>query len=588
MPNGGHKNSMAMAPAQAVAPDTAPVQVADPAARAALKPAAMSSLCESLRNCCGPLAVLTDARSRQLAAHDIFHQNSRWPEFVLAPQSVDGLSQAVAHISAAGLATAPRGGGMSYSGGFLPAEPYVCVDLSRLNQVLQVNTDDLYITVQAGCTWAQVHAALAGTGYSTPYGGPLSGLRATVGGALSQNSMFFGAGQHGTAAESVLGLDVVLADGQRLRTGSGGFDGASPFARWGGPDLTALFLGDCGAFGIKAVATLRLVPAPAAQGYASYGFSSIEDMVNAQVALMRAGLGSETFGIDAYKAKHSAQTGNKLTAGVKTLSKVALSGASLAQGLKAAAGVALAGTDYLAIHPYSIHLVLDGDNPVHVQSRLDRVAHIAQQHCGTAQPASVPQVLRAQPFQPLRSVLGYNGDRWVPIHGIVPLSQALACVLAVEALIASHAEAMAQHGIVYSPLTANLDRAFLFEPCFYWSDQILPLHVEVLGESLTAPWQTRPAAPAARALVTELWQEVCTCMDRFGAVHFQIGRAYPYLQRLGASSQSLLTALKQQLDPQSRLNPGSLGLGLGMTPASPPTQAPDLSSARRPAHRAAD
>ena len=135
-------------------------------------------------------------------------------------------------------------------------------------------------------------------------------------------------------------------------------------------------------------------------------------------------------------------------------------------------------------------------------------------------------MLRAQPFQPLRSVLGYNGDRWVPIHGVLPLSKALPAVLAIEALIARHASAMQAHGIISSPLTANLDRAFLYEPCFYWPDQIKPLHVDVLGESLTEPWRSRPAAPAALALVTQLWQEVAEALDGFGAVHFQLGRAY--------------------------------------------------------------
>jgi D-lactate dehydrogenase (cytochrome) len=479
---------------------------------------------------------------------------------VFTPRSVGDLAAAVAAITAAGLAVAPRGGGMSYTGGYLPAQAWACLDLAQLNQVLEVNTADLSITVQAGCTWAQLRQALLGSGYTTPCAGPLSGLRATVGGALSQNSMFFGAGQHGTAAESVLGLQVVLASGEILHTGSAGFAGATPFVRWGGPDMTGLFLGDTGALGVKAVATLRLIPAPAAQGCASYGFSSIADMVSAQVALMRQGLGSECFGIDAYKATHSAQTGNKLAAGVKTLGQITKAGPSLLSGLKAAAGVALAGTDYLAVHPYSIHLALDGDSPAQVNDRLARVAAVAAAYGGKAQPASVPQVLRAQPFQPLRSVLGYNGDRWVPVHGILPLSQALPAVQAVEALIARHAPAMQQHHIVYSPLTANIDRAFLFEPCFYWPDEIYPLHVDVLGQALTQAWQQRPAAPAARALVRQLWQEVCDCLDGFGAVHFQIGRAYPHLPRLNPANGALLLALKQHLDPRGLMNPGSLGL----------------------------
>ncbi len=522
--------------------------------------AASATVIAALCALCGAQAVAVDDASRRLVAHDIFMQTAQWPACVVAPRSVADLAAAVAAITAAGLAVAPRGGGMSYTGGYLPAQPWVCIDLAQLNAVLAVNTDDLSITVQAGCTWAQVRQALQGTGYTTPYGGPLSGLRATVGGALSQNSVFFGAGQHGTAAESVIGLQVVLASGEVLHTGSAGFHGATPFARWGGPDLTGLFVGDTGALGVKAVATLRLLRTPAAQGCASYGFQTLADMVAAQVSLMRQGLGSECFGIDAFKARHSAQTGNKLTAGVKTLGHIARSGSSLLAGLKTAAGVALTGTDYLAVHPYSIHLALDGDTAAHVDERLARVAAVAAAHHGVAQPASVPQVLRAQPFQPLRSVLGYNGDRWVPVHGILALSQAWPAVQAVEALIERHAAAMAQHHIVYSPLTANLDRAFLFEPCFYWPDEIYPLHVDVLGSALTETWCQRPPAPQALALVQQLWREVCDCLDAHGAVHFQIGRAYPYLQRLLPPNRALLQALKLQLDPRGLMNPGSLGL----------------------------
>ena len=520
----------------------------------------LKDLPHALRLVCGTDAVVEDVAALQLAAHDIFFQSPQLPQFILYPRSSASLASASASIHCAGLALAPRGGGMSYTGGYLPAQAYACIDLSRMNRVVEVNTHDLYITLEAGCTWAQVRDALSGSGYTTPYAGPLSGLRATVGGALSQNSMFFGAGQHGSAAESVLSLSVVLANGELLHTGSAGFSGASPFARWGGPDLTGLFLGDAGAMGIKAQATLRLIPVPAAQGYASFGFPTLADMVGAQIDLMRQGLGSECFGIDAFKAVHSAQTGNKLATGLQTLSRITRAAPDLISGLKSAASLALTGTQYLAVHPYSIHLALDGDSQAHVDGRLARVAQIAVAHQGVVQPASVPTVLRAQPFQPLRSVLGYNGDRWVPVHGIVPLSKAQEVVRSIETLIAAHAKEMQTHNIVYSPLTANLDRAFLFEPCFYWPDEILPIHVDVLGTSLTAAWQKRPPSPAAHALVSQLWTEVTQCLDSFGAVHFQHGRAYPYLQRLQPSTRQLVLALKRALDPQGFMNPGSLGL----------------------------
>jgi D-lactate dehydrogenase (cytochrome) len=119
---------------------------------------------------------------------------------------------------------------------------------------------------------------------------------------------------------------------------------------------------------------------------------------------------------------------------------------------------------------------------------------------------------------------------------------------------------MREHGIVYSPLTANLDRAFVFEPCFYWPDVIYPLHTDVLGAALTQPWQDRRRRPQATACVRRLWQEVAACLQSHGAVHMQIGRAYPYLQRLEPRTRALLQALKAHVDPSGRMNPGSLGL----------------------------
>ena len=57
-----------------------------------------------------------------------------------------------------------------------------------------------------------------------------------------------------------------------------------------------------------------------------------------------------------------------------------------------------------------------------------------------------------------------------------------------------------------------------------------------------------------------MWQEVAACLDGFGAVHFQIGRAYNYLPRLAPPTRALVQALKAQLDPRGLMNPGCLGL----------------------------
>lgn len=492
--------------------------------------------------------------------HDIFEQGALAPDAVLAPASVGQLATAVRVVTGAGLAVVPRGGGMSYTGGYLPSHSgFVTFDLRRLNRVCEVNLEDMYITVQAGCTWADLHRALEGSGCRTPYWGPLSGLLATVGGALSQNSIFFGAGQHGSAAESVLGMQVVLADGSVLATGAGNRVGGSPFSRWGGPDLTGIFVGDCGALGIKAEATLRLIPCASDLGHASFGFDTIEQMTMAQVELTRRGLPTECFGVDDYKIRNSSQMGNKLVAGAKTLIDVASAGKSLLSGMRNAAKVALSARS-LADYAYSIHLTVEGDSEAVVEHRMRQVEDVASGFGGTATEGAIPKVLRARPFVPLRSVLGFDGQRWVPVHAVLPLSKAVQAVQATEQFFAERRAMMEEHGIVYSPLTSNFYNSFLLEPCFYWYDEILPLHVEVLGEELTRPWRTRPANPAARSAVMQMRTELSALYDRMGGIHFQIGRAYAYLDTLQPQAGAAVCQLKTMFDPRGLMNPGSLGL----------------------------
>ena len=216
-----------------------------------------AALVAALQVALGAEQVLADAASCAYYANDIFWQPGVAPMAIVLPktraQAVAAIEVAAAHAAA----VIPRGGGMSYTKGYLPESAgAVVVDTRKLNNVIEINVPDRYITVEAGCTWAQVHQALEGTGMSTGYWGPLSGINATVGGALSQNSAFFGSTLHGTVAESVLGVTVLLADGKVLTTGSGGRIGTKPFTRYAGPDMTGLFLGDSGALGLKLAATL--------------------------------------------------------------------------------------------------------------------------------------------------------------------------------------------------------------------------------------------------------------------------------------------------------------------------------------------
>ncbi len=124
---------------------------------------------------------------------------------VARPGSTEELAAALKAIAPAGLPIVPRGGGMSYTDGYLPRQPdSIMVDLLRLNRVLEVNPEDCYVTVEAGATWKELCDALEPHGVRTPYFGPLSGLRATIGGALQlagQRLDAAGAFHHGRLGE---------------------------------------------------------------------------------------------------------------------------------------------------------------------------------------------------------------------------------------------------------------------------------------------------------------------------------------------------------------------------------------------------
>ena len=226
-----------------------------------------------------------------------------------------------------------------------------------------------------GCTWAQLFEALKKRGLRTPYYGPMSGLVATIGGTLSQNSLFYGSGTYGTAAESVLALDVITANGTCIRTGSSANRAGEPFYRYYGPDVTGLFLADAGALGIKVAATLRVIPFPKATEYASFAFDTFYDMVDAQIAIAREQLAAECFGLDPYLNGARSEV-KDIKAGLSALAGVATSEDSFAKGVKSAFAIAKAGTGFLDNTLYTLHITADAPSADHAAWKINRINDI--------------------------------------------------------------------------------------------------------------------------------------------------------------------------------------------------------------------
>jgi FAD/FMN-containing dehydrogenase len=514
----------------------------------------------------GPENLRDDEATLALHGADIWARGPGRVALVVAPGGLDELRRSMAACHESGFDVAPRGAGMSYTGGYVPAGPNtVSLDMSRMNRILAIREDDMVVTVEAGCSWVALNAALARQGLRTPFWGPMSGLVSTIGGGLSQLNAMFGAGHYGTSSQSVVSLTVVLADGSVLRTGArrpdpAGGAGGLPFYRHYGPDLAGLFCGDCGVFGVKAEITLRLMRAPAHEGFASFSFSTGEAMLRALAEVARAGLASESCafdpGLTRVRMKRASLAGD-----VKTLGAVAARQKSWVAGALAALRVVRGGRNFIPDDGYPLHLVFEGRSAAGVAQDVAQARRIALAEGGQVIEDTIARVIRAQPFPPLNSVLGPAGERWAPIHGHVALSQAPALFGAIEAVFAGLAPRFAAAGISTGYLFTHLEtNAITVEPVFYWPEERFPVHDRAVEPAHMAQLPTLAANPEATALVREARRQVMEVFVRFGCAHFQIGRTYPYRQSLDPAAWALVETVKAALDPDGCLNPGVLGL----------------------------
>ena len=522
--------------------------------------AAIAALRQTLETLAGPDAVLHDEASRTLYSQDIWQQGSLCA-LVLRPDNGDTLARGVAAITRAGFSLIARGGGMSYTGGTLPQDARtVVVDTARMNRVLGIHAEDMYVTVEAGCRWQTLHAALEPLGLRTPYWGTLSGAVATVGGSISQNSIFWGSGQHGSAADSLLGLEVVLADGSRLHTGSAAQAQATPFFRHFGPDLTGLFSCDSGALGIKASITLRLLPALPARGGLSFDFQTPQALLAAMAAIARRGLAMECWATDPTLSAQRAQR-ERLLNDVKALAGVLRASRNPWQALLAALRLAFGGRRFLRGVQWPLHVQVEDRNEPAVRALLAEARAIARRHGGRELPNTIPLVIRANPFPPVNNMVGPGGERWVPVHALVPHSKAVALHAAVEAIYARHREALKRHGVLTGYLFTTVGHGTMaIEPLYFWPDALAALHEQSVQAAYLQQLPRHAENLEARAFVGQLRRELIALFSAEGAAHLQLGKCYPYASALRPEALALVRGLKQLLDPARRINPGALGL----------------------------
>ncbi len=500
----------------------------------------------------GEKSVETAAAALDHMSNDVYRTGGR-PLAVVRPETVEALQQAVKICAEAGVAMVPRGGGASYTDAYLyPAGGHVLFDMQGLDRI-EVDAGNAFVTVEAGVTWAALKATLDPLGLRTPFWGPFSGIAATVGGSVSQNSVSHGTAANGISAESVLSMDVVLASGELISTG------ISPATRHYGPDLTGLFTGDCGALGLKARIRLPLVARREAFVAVSFAFDDFAACHSAIARIQKERLEDSHFGLDIALSQGQIARQEGAAARLKIAAQVWKKAPSKATAVRQLLKMALAGEDPMRAGAYMAHFMVEGIDDAEAEGRARRLRAIVAPH-GREIANTVPTFVQAMPFAPLANILGPSGERWVPIHGVFRQADVVPFHAAYEALLAERRAEMKRLGVtvgtMFSPVGPS---GFLYEIALYWPDDRTAYHRETLGEAHLSALPTYPENPEARSFTDALKTEIVDLMQAHGSAHFQLGRAYPYQPRLDPQAASLLKGIKCMLDPKGLMNPGVLG-----------------------------
>ncbi|HWU03294.1 MAG TPA: FAD-binding oxidoreductase, partial [Novosphingobium sp.] len=362
-----------------------------------------------------------------------------------------------------------------------------------------------------------------------------------------------GTAAHGISAQSVLSLDVVLANGELLSTNS------AEAMRNYGPDLAGLFCGDCGTLGIKARIRLPLIRAMEHAETLSFAFDDFAQCHAGVRQAQLARLDDSHFGLDLALSQgqigRNEGMGQRLKIAAAVFKKAPNKAKAIAQILK----MALAGENPMRSGAYMCHFIVEGFDPADAAHRAARLRAVMAPY-GREIANSIPTFVRSMPFAPLANILGPNGERWVPIHGVLAHEQVVPFHNAWMALLAERKADMERLGIwtgtMFSPVGST---GFLYEIAIYWPDARTPYHLKTLGDEWIASLKDYPANAEAKAYANELKEAGVALMQQYGSGHFQLGRAYPYQPRLNGQASRLIHAIKQELDPKGVMNPGVLG-----------------------------
>jgi alkyldihydroxyacetonephosphate synthase len=201
------------------------------------------------------------------------------PLCIVLPSCTDEVRQIVLLANEDKVPIIPYGGGSGLMGGALSVQAGIVMDLRRMKQILDIDTEARSARVQAGTVLEKLEQRLNREGFILGHD-PWTLPVATVGGAISTNSMGYRGGLYGSMGRQVLGIEAIVPNGQVIRTRAVPKSSA-------GIDLKALLIGGEGCFGIITEATVRIFPMPEKRALHGLSFESFEVGYNAIQEMFR-------------------------------------------------------------------------------------------------------------------------------------------------------------------------------------------------------------------------------------------------------------------------------------------------------------
>ena len=204
------------------------------------------------------------------------------PLVVALPSSVEQVAAVLRYCKTEGIKVVPRGAGTSLSGGALPLADGVLLGMAKFNRILEVDYDNRCVVAQPGVTNLAITKAVEHAGfYYAP--DPSSQIACTIGGNVAENSGGVHCLKYGLTTNNLLGIEMVLMDGEVIRLGGKHLDAE-------GYDLLGVMTGSEGLLGVVTEVTVRILPKPTAAQALLIGFPTTEDAGNCVATVIAAGI----------------------------------------------------------------------------------------------------------------------------------------------------------------------------------------------------------------------------------------------------------------------------------------------------------